>query len=543
MRLRTVPYSLLIVSVSGLFSIISAHPDFDVHPRTIESALGQVFVKRDTLRIDNVGDEVLTWELEVQAEVNDWLSTNRESGQVNPGGNNLVIVLQDGRDLEPGHYYGNIHFTTNDPTRQTYDVPIAGHTTQYPRIEANWAIPGQGEWWGIDLDRVVGAMEWGRTYGFDLAILNRGTAALDCDTIICNNGYFTITPGDFNLDAGGNRVVRVNFVAAEVGGNAGAVSSQSSAWDPRELNFRLTATVLPVFRKGSAIPDTAIDEDAVELLLADLDTVFIVSDAGAEITVSPGAGILSRLARNNELFVRSRPNWSGNSSVVLSAVLGDSSLTDTFQVFVNPTPDPPEPFDLILPEDGTSLYYDGGDSLFVWQASNDPDDDTVLYSLAVYRQGVNDSVLFQVDSLTSPQYNLHEFYLREDLFGDFEWSVTASDGNLQRAAWSIFRLTMTEDRLSATESGLFPEKTELISLYPSPFNGHLSIVVRPTMPGLCRIELLTVDGRETEIAIEQELSLGFHQLNLHPQNLPTGFYLVRARIDGKTMLKPVNYVR
>ncbi len=538
--------SVLLTNIALLVSAVTvlAHPDFDVHPRNLENALGRNNVRQDTLLINNIGDEELTWEMEVQAEVNDWLSANPASGRVDPGGAAWVFVRQDGRDLDAGHYYGNIHFTSNDPTRATYDVPVAGHTTEFPRIEAVWSIPQQGEWWGIDMDRIIqGGMEWGGVYSFQLGIRNRGTAQLNCDTIICNNGYFTISPGDFNLDPGGARNVTITFRASEIGGNSGTITSISSAWNPRELNFRITGTVLPVFRMGRQVPDTVIYEDAAELLIVDLDTVFYASDGGTEITVSPTAGLVTRLARNKELFIHSRPNWFGQGYVALQARLGDSLLVDSFNVQVNPTPDAPEPFDLISPFDADTLYYDGGDSLFVWQGSSDPDMDTVYYRLEVYPSGRQDAPILVADSMLIPMFNLSEIYLNQQLSGVFEWSVIATGGGRVRPAWSTFTFVLTPDRLSVESEFRPPEKLELVSVFPSPFNGRVSVLVNPVMSGICRVELFGSDGRSYGIFLNEYLTSGSHRLDLDLSHLASGTYLMTIQINGNQAVKPLSFIR
>jgi len=535
---------ILTVIVLCRVDLVSAHPDFDVHPRTIENALPGNSVKQDTLRIDNVGNEELTWELEVEADVADWLTASPLEGRVGAGGFGLVIVHQDGRELDPGHYYGNFHFTSNDQTKPFYDVPVAGHTTTFPRIEATWAIPQQGEWWGLDMDKIIqGPIELGQTYSFALNIRNRGTASLDCDTILCNNAYFTFSPGNFDLDPGGSRNVTVTFQAREIGGNSGAISSQSNAWDPRELNFRITGTVVPVFRMGSRIPDTTIFEDDAELLVADLDTVFYASDGNTEMTITPSAGLLTRLARNNELFIHSRANWFGSASVVLQARLGDSLLVDTFAVQVTPTPDAPAPFDLISPSDAETLYYDGGDSLFVWQATTDPDLDTVYYQLEVIQHGTVDSLILLTSFILPNSWNLSEIYLNPELYGEFTWTVWAKGGGSLQPAWSTFTFFMTQDRLAVKPEFKPPVAQELVSIFPTPFNGKLSVILRPTTSGLCKVELIGMDGRTLGLYLNEELTAGVYRYDLDLSDYASGSYLMRLQVDGASISRLVNFVR
>lgn len=518
-----------------------SHPDFDVRPRNIENALGGL-LRRDTLVVDNYdGDADLTWNLEVQAEVEGWITAEPAEGNVAPGRATIVVVRQDGRQLDPGHYYANLHFTSNDPTRPEYDVPVAGHTTEFPRIEAFWRNPEDGEWWGIDMDRVVGAMEWGRSYSFNLTIGNRGSAPLDCDTIVCSNGYFTISPGDFNLDANRNRQVQVTLRAVEVGGNAGAITSVSSAWDPRELNFRITATVLPVFRRGGAVPDLTIDEDAAETLVADLDTIFVSSDAGTVINVAAGAGLQTRLARNKELFIRSRPNWNGRAGMILTATLGDSVLADTVEVTVNPVADPPDPFDLIAPYDGDTLYFDGGDSLLVWQSAPDPDLDTVHYTLRVRQSGIVEPVL-SVNDLTDSTFALRGLYYQPDLAGEFTWTVTAEGGGLQRSAWSVFTFNLIAGRQSAPSDPL-PVEHGLVSVYPNPFNLITAVEVSLQRMAVGDITVMAPDGRVVKLIHSGLIAAGKSRFIWDGAGAASGQYLLVIELDGRRRVHPLILVR
>lgn len=511
-----------------------AHPDFDVHPRTIENALPNDRAWRDTMWVDNdEGNEVLEWALEVQAEVGGWISAAPQSGQLNPGQGQIVVVRQDGRDLEQGHYYATLHFTSNDPTRAEYDVPVAGHTAPYPRIEATWAIPGQGEWWGIDLDRIIETIEWGRTYGFDLNIRNRGSARLDCDTIICNNAYFTIAPGDFDLDAGANRAVRVTFNAREVGGNSGTISSTSNAWDPRELNFRITATVDPVFRMGGGIPDAQFDEDAREILIADLDTVFVSSYAETRIELHPGPGLLTRLARNNELFLRSRANWNGSSRLILTAATGDSILSDTVEVSVTPIPDPPDPFDLILPEDGDTLNFDRGDSLLIWQTTSDPDGDSVFYTLRLYHQDWADSI----PGLTVTSFPLFDLYYRDGIAGRFLWNVTATGGGLERSSWSTMSFYLEDSRQQADKPPA-PGNFRLAA-FPNPFNSLLTVSVEMPVSGECSIALFDLAGAAIGELNRGELKAGKQTFVFDAKDLAGGIYFIRADFGRESFFQKV----
>jgi len=524
----------LLLAVS---SVAFAHPDFAVRPRNIENALPGNRVLSDTLVIVNAGDGELTWQLEVRADSADWISARPLEGAVGVGGWAIVVVRQDGRQLADGHYRATLHFTSNDPTAEEYDVPVLDHNIAYPRIEAFWGVPQMGEWWGLDMDRIVGPMEWGQSYGFDLTIGNRGSAQLDCDTIVCSNGNFTISPGVFSLDPGASRSVRVTFVAREMQANAGEITSRSNAWDPRELRFRITATVLPVFRRGGSLPDLTIDEDAAECVVADLDTVFLSSDGGTRIDVRPAYGLLTRLARNGELFVHSRPNWNGAAELIVIATTGDSVLADTCLITVRSVADAPDPFDLIAPNDGNTLSFDGGDSLLVWQSTQDPDGDTVRYTLRINLFGENDSLVVEDDSLvfetglTDTIWSLHDIYYRPDLSGRFTWSVSAEGGGLSRDSWSTFSFFLEDGRQHVNGEKL-PSTLDLLGTYPNPFNAGILIELKLHQQGIGNLTICDLEGRTLAVIYSGKLSAGEHQFQWFGAGLSSGVYLLRSDFGG-----------
>ncbi|MFH0764951.1 MAG: hypothetical protein V2A61_00875, partial [Calditrichota bacterium] len=137
---------LVLLQTSALW----ARSDFDIHPRNLEGRIDGNRALRDTLWVDDYdGDEELVWSLEVVVDDASWISVTPTEGRVAAGREMRVFSVQWGPDLEPGHYYANIVFTTNDPTHPEFIVPVVGHTTEYPRITTGWPQPGWGEWWGI----------------------------------------------------------------------------------------------------------------------------------------------------------------------------------------------------------------------------------------------------------------------------------------------------------------------------------------------------------------------------------------------------------
>ncbi|MBM3329762.1 MAG: T9SS type A sorting domain-containing protein [Calditrichaeota bacterium] len=542
---------LAVLLFFGTFAGALALPHFRVSPNSLENDIRGQFPTRDTLVINNgEGDEELIWQMEIRiiGEPADsgWIYATVMSGRVAAGRQQISVVRMDGRNLQNGDYYADLFFTSNDPNRSEWTVPAAGHKGTFPRIATNRQVPVQWDFWGFDLNRVHARMYWGETYTTNIQVQNPGSARLVVDSLASQNGYFRFNPAAFQLDPGQSRQVQVIFDAREVGANSTINTSISNAWDPRELNFRIVATVLPVFRLGTPIADLEIDEDAPEVLVADLDSVFVSSYGDTRYDVQVASGFTWRLARNHEFFIRPRPNWNGLSTFYLSAAVGDSLfIADTFAVNVRPVSDAPGPFDLFYPADEETLWIDRyesdryiGDSLFVWQSAFDPDGDTVFYELKV-RAANGDSLVWS--ALTDTTLSTRELFFNERFNGVVEWSVSASDGMLSRDAWSVFRLMLIEGRQEAPRN-LLPGSFAA-GLFPNPTNGRTHLSLRLDRSATVRIELYDLTGRRIRIFDEARYSPGEHLLALTLDAEPAGLYILRIEAGADTRLLPLLLLR
>ncbi len=534
-------HTVMAILVLTLPTDLLAVPDFAIHPRNIEHRVDQR-VHQDTLVIDNSGDEDLEWGLNLEAEVEDWIIAWPTGGTVRPGQRNIVVTRIDGRDLEEDHVYAFLNFTSNDPARREYTVPVAGHTVGFPRIEVAWPEAWGGGWNLIDMNAIFeDGIFWGQEYSFNVTIINRwGGATLEVEDLPCNNGHFTVDPTEFNLNNNTSRQVTITIDGEEVGYQVATITSESNAWDPRELYFRVAAEVSHVFRLGSPIPDLEMNEDDEEMLVADLDTVFICSfRGGVEYGFPSVAGLVPRIARNGEFFLRPRADWNGISEVILAAAVEDTNfadLADTFRVTVNPTPDAPLPFDLLLPADGEMIHPTESDSLFVWQRSTDVDGDTVRYSLIITPDG-GDAVTWEdlVDTTLSTMVLGDVLDLNAG--GYFSWTVSASDGALERDAWSTFSNYLVPAGIADEE--VTADNFRLVRLYPNPFNSSLSIDIQLDRAGYLGISIYDLEGRLISILHDGLTRAGGHCFSWTPSDISSGRYLIRVETSRRSEIHPI----
>lgn len=539
----------LVIQVILLYLVFAdggfARPDFDVQPRDIERRIDNEFPSRDTLIIDNSrdhgADTVLVWSLVLDPEEPEWLrvylfggeETTALEGAVNPGGSQRVVVIQRGAELEEGQYLVNINFTSNDPTRRELTVPVLGHTTPYPGIAVHWQDLNQ--WWGVDMNELFQEILYGRDYTISLRIRNPGSALLEVEEITSNNGYWTVVPDSFSIDPGGQRRIDFVFSADEIGPHSTTIGSISNAWDVRELDFRIAAAVDSVFELIAAFPDTAVDEDSGDLLVADLDTVFRSSNRNLIFDVN-SPGLRSRIERNHEFFLAPILNWNGESEVSVTASNGITALGDTFRVVVFPVPDPPSRFDLLTPNDGDTLRWDGSDSLFLWQPAFDVDGDTVLYIMQI--SAGDSSYMSEPVSVPSKSISVLNEVLDVTEGGEFSWTVSATDGDLKTDAWSTFTNYVVSTSIQQGDDSA-DMRMDLVTIFPNPFNNMTEIRVNLTVKSYLQLEIWDASGRLVEVLDEKFAGPGLQKYHWQPCGVASGNYILRVRTDKLNAAYPV----
>ena len=538
--------SILAIFLTFTCQDLIARPDFDVHPRNIEHRLRAFPAIRDNMDVDNnAGDEVLVWSLEVLPEGGEWpdgvewLTVSRNEGEVNPNRDQRIVVTLEDDDLGEGHFYADLFFTTNDPTREEYTVPVAAHTVDYAQITTGW--PNEwGGWWGVDMNNIFGDIAWGDTPSIQLRIRNPGSAELTVDEVVSSNGFWELDTSEFDLDPDGSILIRFTFLADEVGPNSTTITSESNAWDPRELNFRIIAAVDPTFRMGVEIPDIEIDEDIDNLLIVDLDSIFISSDRGIDFEVE-AENLSWEINRSHEFFLSPDENWNGITNVIISTSREDSVLVDTFQVTVTPIPDAPSSFDMLAPLNGDTIRWDAiDDSMFIWQQSFTVDGDTISYTVLFF--GNDTTIAVEAFNDTTASYAILDQFLNIENGGTFRWKVRANGDSLSRDSWSTFTNYALPTAIKSGDK-LVPTATSLVDIFPNPFNNTTTIRVNLSQAGHIKLSIYDQLGREIIILEEKALSIGQHVYHWQPQNLVSGNYILKLETEDKIYTYKIGLIK
>ncbi|MCF7811364.1 T9SS type A sorting domain-containing protein [bacterium] len=539
----TISVLIALMSVMLLTSLstnLYAFPDFNARVlhsshRSIQHRLSY-HNTIDSIYIDNSGDENLEWELELVAEGN-WISINSTEGTVEPNGRNWVVVTQNGSDVNEDYVTADLNFTSNDPTRREYNMPVIGWKINYPRIDVSWP-EAWGEWWGIDMNNFIDNLEWGNEYEFEITITNRwGGARLEVEDLPCNNGYFTFEPTEFSVNNNNTAQVTVTFTAEEVGYHTATITSVSNAWDPQELAFRIVCDVASIFRLECPMPNIYMDEDDAEFLVADLDTVFLSSSRGVNYQVVAANGMNPRIERDGSFYISPRLNFFGTSDVIISASFQDSTLTDTFSVFVNPLPDPPATFDLIAPSDSAVIHPTEFDSLFIWQASSDPDGEIVYYDLTITNVENQTSITFSDLRDTTYSTLMLSEVMDVEAGGFFNWYVTARDSSHEVQSWSVFTNRLAP--LGVDDYVNIPVTAKFAEAYPNPFNSSLNVRVNLKLKSDLAIRIFDMRGRMVSEIFNDMCNDGISSFSWNALTVPSGSYIVSIHSSDRYEVIPV----
>jgi len=192
---------------------------------------------------------------------------------------------------------------------------------------------------------------------------------------------------------------------------------------------------------------------------------------------------------------------------------------------------PPAEFSLLEPQDGDTLASLTDPVEFVWESSNDPDNDSVYYTLTVFNPDIN----FEFPLLVDTTYTFDGSTIFEELT-DYQWTVSASDGGFIVVADTFTFVTP----LGVGIDELNGEKQHGISLnqnYPNPFKQETIIKFTLDEPMQVTLEIFNIHGQKVTTLVAKHLSAGTHRIkwdgtDVSGNNAPKGIYLYRFNGDG-----------
>jgi hypothetical protein len=105
------------------------------------------------------------------------------------------------------------------------------------------------------------------------------------------------------------------------------------------------------------------------------------------------------------------------------------------------------------------------------------------------------------------------------------YRVKAFKGSLE----SSYSNEASNNTTGINEEEGIPKEYSLSQNYPNPFNPTTNIKFALPKPGLTKLIIYDLIGREIEVPINKELEAGYHQINIDATDLPTGVYFYRIQ--------------
>ena len=329
----------------------------------------------------------------------------------------------------------------------------------------------------------------------------------------------------------------------------GIVHIEVTATDPAGASVRETL-VLEILSVNDApqfirlISDLALPEDIIGYQMSMADIAAIVFDAdGDPLSFSASSDTSAVTVATGDTSISLAPvtNWNGKAQIVVTALDGQATAQDTFILTIVPVNDLPTPFDLLGPDNGSSLLIQASDLdtaiVFTWETSSDPDEgDSVSYVFIIWQE---DSGFELFRSAAEPELSL----LREPVVAfmnenaveklTFQWEVGAVSGT--DTTWNTggpSSLEIDLSTLAVVDDSHLPQLFALHQNYPNPFNPVTTLHYELPMQAHVRLVIYDMRGREIIRLVDRNESAGFKRASWNSSDhlgrpVPTGIYFAR----------------
>ncbi|MDP8208719.1 MAG: T9SS type A sorting domain-containing protein [Candidatus Electryonea clarkiae] len=220
----------------------------------------------------------------------------------------------------------------------------------------------------------------------------------------------------------------------------------------------------------------------------------------------------------------------------------DGRWADETWSFEVDIPDPPTAFNLLLPADDSIIpETDPYLVTTTWERSSDPDPgEEVTYNLilfvAIHDTGNMARVLNYYD-LMDPIFTINvpaEVDVEYWNSLDVAWHVEAVSGHdtvrcNRPFTFSLEPNSLTEEQVKSE----LPDRFEIASLYPNPFNPSLNITVGIPLTSSLKVSIYNLLGNQVAVLADDRYNSGWHKIKFNAQSLPSGIYFIHASVPGK----------
>ena len=325
--------------------------------------------------------------------------------------------------------------------------------------------------------------------------------------------------------------------------------------NPTTIRMNKPKTIVAHFSSTSnfpphilSIPDTTIFEDQILFLpcskyVSDLNDPF----DSLKFAIENSSHFSVAFDTSNEwLMFIPDTNWYGIGKVIFSVTdPWGLSAVDTFTVEVLSVNDPPGPFQLLAPANGTVIPDSVDWITFIWQQSVNVDSgDAIKYEFSIAKDSLLSpgEILF-VNNTSDTALTL----IRDGIEGELYWGVRAVD-SFDSSRWSTpksFKISV----LTGIESrNRIPKHFVLYQNYPNPFNPETTIKYLLPRSSKVKLEVWDILGHVVRTLVDGNVEAGIHEIvwdgrNEKNEPLSSGIYFIRIKAGNFVRQRKIILVR
>ena len=228
----------------------------------------------------------------------------------------------------------------------------------------------------------------------------------------------------------------------------------------------------------------------------------------------------------------------GKQTVVIRALNGAGSADQRFTLAVQNINEPPAPFALTSPPEGSERRFLGEDPYvtFNWAPAHDPDLDTVRYTLQVDTVATFSSrFILNIDAGTADSLRIPLPQASSPYF----WRVVATDGkSMTLSVPRVSRIEVIFSKFLGREKSRHVESV-IEQNFPPPLNPEPSIRYSVPRTGYVRLTVFNILGQEVARLYDGMQQAGTYEVAIRSANLPSGIYFYHLIAPGRAETKKI----
>ncbi|MCI0512417.1 PKD domain-containing protein [candidate division KSB1 bacterium] len=324
------------------------------------------------------------------------------------------------------------------------------------------------------------------------------------------------------------------------------VTDPTALSDSAVVNFKVNdVNAKPIL---SPIPTQTFDEDANKVLKRSYLESFASDEDNAKsefiFKLTGNVNIQYTLAVNGDMTLFAAADWCGEESVTMVVEDGaGASASSNFKIVVQPIPDPPQPFDLVSPNN-TQLLTWQWPMQFKWQQVVDPDPDDQTSYLWILSNSETFKDTVDMKFLFNHPTNYYGYMApKRKPKGIYFWKLIAfgMDGFFTEAN-SIGRFTTLMDDVEKTVPGEMPKTFALQQNHPNPFNPETNIQYELPSRAQITLTIFNALGQKVRQLIDGIKEPGIYSVRWDAtddwnQPVTSGIYIYQLRVNEQVFYK------